>query len=269
MAHTDRQRGLKSTITKALDSLLGRERIPGSDELTIEIVRQLNQRIKEEEWKAFPYGKINIRLQPSTKRMARRFQSELVENDSLTARLAAALKQDENVLWPENFILSLVLDESSVGTESTGKPRSFFQMDFLEPAHRPEQSVPKQRIEVLKGRAEKQIYHFSRDRMLIGCLPEVHDKEGRLVRKNNVVFPHDGDEINGTVSTMHARIWFEPEMGEFRIMDESSRYGTRLVRTGHTIEVPAENLRGVGLRSGDEICFGQACVLFLLVDDSE
>jgi len=113
------------------------------------------------------------------------------------------------------------------------------------------------------------VYQFSKDRMLIGCLPEVYDKEGRLVRKNNVVFPHKGDEINATVSTMHARVWFDPEIGEFRIMDESSRYGTRLVRAGHSIEVPAENLRGVGLRSGDEICFGQACVLFLLIDDPE
>ncbi len=268
MADTDRQDGLGSKIGEGLDRLLGRKRIPKADELTAEILLQFKNRVEAETWKAFPYRILRIRLQPSTKRMARRFKKDLLESGSLKSSLSAALKkQDSDVLFPENFEFSLTLEEAQARSESTANPPSFFEMDFLDPVLRSEQRIPKQLIEILKGIAEKPTYHFSKERMLIGCLPEVHDKEGRLVRKNDVVFTHEGDEINATVSTMHARIWFDPEIGEFRIMDESSRYGTRLVRSGHSIEVPADNLRGVGLRHGDEIYFGQACVRFLLSDD--
>ena len=52
-------------------------------------------------------------------------------------------------------------------------------------------------------------------------------------------------------------------------MDESSLYGTRIVREDHTIEVPAENPRGVGLRSGDEIYFGQAGLRFKTVKNPD
>ena len=269
MANTGGKRDFRSIIEEGLGSILGQEPVPKADELAREIILRLKHRIQTEKWRTLPYRVVSVHLRPSTKRMARRFTGGLLENGSLKSSLDAILKKEDDVVLPENFELSLVMDEAPVRRESTANPPALFEIDFLEPVPKPERRTPNQRIEILKGRAEKQLYHFSKDRMLIGSLPEVHDKEGRLVRKNNVVFPQDGGEINATVGTMHARIWFDPEMGEFRIMDESSRYGTRLVRAGHTIEVPAENLRGVGLRSGDEICFGQACVMFLLIEDSE
>ena len=113
------------------------------------------------------------------------------------------------------------------------------------------------------------MYRVTKDRLLIGCLPQVRDREGRLVRINNVVFPDIGNEINATVGEMHARIWFDFKRREFRVMDESSLYGTRIVREGHTIEVPAENPRGVGLRSEDAIYFGQACLRFRMIKSED
>ena len=113
--------------------------------------------------------------------------------------------------------------------------------------------------------AEQPVYRLKNDRILIGRLSEVTDREGRLVRKNDVVFLDNEDDINSTVGRIHARIWFDFEKQEFRIMDEVSRYGTRVLRDGRYLEIPGGNPRGVRLRSGDEIFCGQACVRFELV----
>jgi hypothetical protein len=113
---------------------------------------------------------------------------------------------------------------------------------------------------ITKGAAEQPEYRMKKERILVGRLPEVLDREGRLIRRNDLVFLDSGDDINSTVGRIHARIWFDSESREFCIMDEVSRYGTRIIRDGRSIEVPEGNQRGVRLRSGDEIYFGQACV---------
>ena len=115
---------------------------------------------------------------------------------------------------------------------------------------------------VLKGSAEKALYEMKKDRILVGRLPEVLDREGRMIRRNDVVFLDNGEEVNASVGRAHSRIWFDSEKQEFRIMDEVSRYGTRIMREGRSIEVPSGNTRGVRLRSGDEIYFGRACLRF-------
>ena len=106
---------------------------------------------------------------------------------------------------------------------------------------------------------------MKKERILVGSLSEVLDREGRMVRKNDVVFPNSGGEINSSVGYAHSRIWFDFERGEFCILDEVSRYGTRIVRDGLTIEVPSGDTSGIRLQSGDDIYFGQAGVRFELI----
>ena len=63
------------------------------------------------------------------------------------------------------------------------------------------------------------------------------------------------------MSRAHAHIAATPT-GEYRLFDDRSSSGTRILRAGRTIALPAGSPRGTKLQSGDEIFFGQACVRF-------
>jgi len=272
MGIIDRLQNLNLKIAEGFDSLLGRSTTSKTGGISEEILHRLKSEIAAEKGgKLFPYRRINVRLQPPTKRIARIFRHDLIDNSSLKNDITAVLRSNDAVSLPEGLEISLeIIENISLSNAKSGKSLSFFELEFLEPVHQDTGlQIPKLQLEILKGNAAQQIYQITKDRLLIGCLPEVQDKEGRLVRKNDIVFPHEGNELNATVSTMHARIWFDQEMREFRIMDESSRYGTRLIRAEHIIEVPAENLHGVGLCNGDEVYFGRACLRFELILNTE
>jgi hypothetical protein len=139
-----------------------------------------------------------------------------------------------------------------------------FQLELVRADPLRGQEIPEVRLVVTRGAAEQPEYRLKKGRILVGNLRDVYDREGRMVRRNDLVFIDNGDDINSTVARVHARIWYDPEVRVFCIMDEGSRYGTRIVREGRSIEIPGGDLRGVGLRSGDEICFGQASLRFEL-----
>jgi hypothetical protein len=120
--------------------------------------------------------------------------------------------------------------------------------------------APLARLTIVKGKAEAAEYTLDKARTNLGRLAELTDSEQRVVRRNDVVFEEDGDEANATVSRKHAHIRLAD--GDYRICDEGSEFGTRVFRDGRTIEVPAGNLRGEKLRSGDEIYLGRARLRF-------
>ncbi|MEJ2108644.1 MAG: FHA domain-containing protein [Acidobacteriota bacterium] len=233
-----------------------------------EILTRLQDGIVTEKGKkCFPYKRIDIRLYPPTKQSAEKLRADLIENSSVKADIAATMRY-RNVEVPPDLRISLELDSAHIPSGTKRAHPSIFELNLSEPVKNTGPRIPELHLEISRGEALQRIYRLAKERLLIGCIPEVQDKEGRLVRKNNIVFPHEKSEVNTTVSNMHARIWYDPDMLEFRIMDESSRYGTRLVREGHTIEVPAENLRGIGLRSGDEVYFGQAGMRFVVIQNT-
>lgn len=116
-------------------------------------------------------------------------------------------------------------------------------------------------IVVLKGEATCGSYAVTGGRTNVGRIAEVLDTDGRVVRRNEVVFTESEGEINRTVSRAHAHIAWTPS-GGFRLFDDGSSCGTRIFRQGRTIALPAGSPRGTKLQSGDEIYFGQACVRF-------
>jgi hypothetical protein len=113
-------------------------------------------------------------------------------------------------------------------------------------------------LRVLAGRAARKTMEFRAERVNIGRGEDVHDRDRRLVRRNDVVFV-EGDDASATVSRAHAHLRRGPG-GEWRLRDDSSAYGTRIVRAGRTIDVAAGNTRGVRLQLGDELHFGRAVV---------
>jgi hypothetical protein len=234
----------------------GRKSRTTSAEVREEIYHRLAPGIAmEQDRKVFSFRKIAIRLQPPTKRIAREFETEFMENSSLKSDISGMLARDR-VEAPKGLEISVELRQRSLPAGKNNNTASLFEMQLQDRIAPPGADIPEIRMEILKGKGEQAVYRVVKESLLIGCMPEVQDREGRLVRRNNIVFPHDGND------------WFDLKMREFRIMDESSRAGTRIVREGQTIEVPAENVRGVGLRSGDEIYFGQACLRFTLAKNS-
>jgi hypothetical protein len=99
----------------------------------------------------------------------------------------------------------------------------------------------------------------------IGRVEEVRDREGQLVRRNLVVIA-DVHDPKTTVSRRHAHISAAPDPDGrlvYRLYDDASRYGTRVVRKGRTIPVHPGTL-GIRLRDGDELHFGAATAVVKL-----
>jgi hypothetical protein len=99
-------------------------------------------------------------------------------------------------------------------------------------------------IVVLEGDATRKTYTFSGDRTNVGRQAEVTDKHQRVVRRNQVVFTDTDSEANQTVSRAQAHIRFTPP-DQYRLFDDHSSYGTRIVREGKMIELPSGSPRGV------------------------
>jgi hypothetical protein len=116
-------------------------------------------------------------------------------------------------------------------------------------------------VVVLKGDATRKQYALSGACTNVGRLAEVLDRDHRVVRRNQIVFLDSQDEASQTVSRVQAHIRFVPP-AEFRLYDDRSAYGTRILRGGRTIAIPSGSPKGVKLRPGDEIYFGQASVRF-------
>ena len=73
-------------------------------------------------------------------------------------------------------------------------------------------------------------------------------------------FVDEHNEHNITVGRAHASIRYESERRQYRLFDDGSHNGTRIVRQGETIDIAPRNPVGVALVSGDEIQFGTAAV---------
>ena len=130
-----------------------------------------------------------------------------------------------------------------------------------EPAPAPAVEPPPHRLEmtVVQGAAEHRSYAFAARRIDLGRGGDVRDSRHGLIRTNDVVFSDGSDQVNRSVSRRHAHIEHDPRSGQFRLHDDGSVQGTKIVRKGKTMPVPFA-ARGVRLQSGDEIVLGEARV---------
>jgi hypothetical protein len=121
----------------------------------------------------------------------------------------------------------------------------------------PGTAPPAVAIHVVRGETTEPAYRFTQTRILVGRTALPVDHAGRP-RRNDIVFTDPGSEENATVGRAHATIRFDPERHQYRLFDDGSHNGTRIVRDGATIDVPPRNPVGVVLLSGDEILLGSA-----------
>jgi hypothetical protein len=118
------------------------------------------------------------------------------------------------------------------------------------------------RLVIIQGTAREQEFVINKSRVNVGRTAEIRDGNNRVVRRNELVFPEDQDEINQTVSRAHAHIRYDEAADVYRVFDDQSKFGTRIFRDGATIDVFSTNARGNRLVPGDEVYFGQACARF-------
>ncbi len=249
-------------IRKRVENVFGHESARTPLEVRREILEHVESRIVVDTGgKSFPFAKIVVWLHPQTSALHDVFEAAFLNDDSLKTDIQHMLKDAQAPHPGELDVIVNIQRDFELNPEDVSK-RPLVKLDFVKPDPLRKQDVPEISLTITKGAAEQPEYRMKKERILIGRLSEVLDREGRMVRRNDVVFLDNGEDINSTIGRTHARIWFDAEKKEFCLMDEVSRYGTRIIREGRSIEVPPGNPRGIRLRSGDEIYCGQACLRF-------
>ncbi|HTY64174.1 MAG TPA: FHA domain-containing protein [Acidobacteriota bacterium] len=260
MGMWDALRKAQKKVTDRVETILGYEPEVNPSAFRREMLDRLGSKaVVNANGRSFPFGRVVVRLQPKTMKQHAAFEEAFVREDALKSYLEHGLKE-EQIRCPENFQVRVELrDVSSPEGENPGPE---FELDCIRLNVLRLEDVPEVKLVVTRGAAERQTYQLKKERILIGRPAEVLDREGRIVRKNDIVFLENEDEIGASVANAHARIWHDFERRGFWIMDEGSRYGTRIMRTGSIIEVPGGEPDGIQLQSGDDLFFGQAGLHF-------
>jgi len=149
--------------------------------------------------------------------------------------------------WPPGRRFTVTFSQPETGTAGTD-----------------EAPIPELTLTVIRGRASEASYSFRESIVRVGRSEAPVDDRGR-VRRNHVAFGDDSDTHNATVTRGHCEIRFLPAAGEYRLFDEGSANGTRIIRRGEAIEVPPRDPVGSAIASGDELQFGTAAVSVRIV----
>jgi hypothetical protein len=209
----------------------------------------------------FPYHQVNVAVWVTDAHQRATAEAVFAEAPALEARVRARLRQ-AGCTDVEGVSVNLKFVDAA-DTESSGRE---YQIEYGRQATRPRPvRTPKPsgaerrelQLAVAAGKASRPRFSFSGERINIGRLESVVDRQQRVVRRNQVAFVDDADPINQSVSRSHAHIRFDDASGEIHLHDDGSTHGTRVVRAGRTIEVP-RGARGLLLRDGDEVVLGQA-----------
>lgn len=115
------------------------------------------------------------------------------------------------------------------------------------------------RLTVVKGQCGQSEYAFTGGTIAIGRGADPEDAFGR-VRHNAIAFLDARDGVTETVARAHARVEFDPALGAYVVVNESSSNPTFLVRDGRSLRINPRDPRGVRVQSGDELHVGRAVV---------
>jgi pSer/pThr/pTyr-binding forkhead associated (FHA) protein len=206
--------------------------------------------------RVLPYNHITVTVLAADRAARVRLQSTLADLDqSVAARLTeircavpAGLQVDARYV-------------SRPGTAWAPGQRLAFDYDIREassvsPAA---EEPPRLRITIARGQATQTSYTFAESHIRIGRTAQPIDGRGHP-RSNNVVFVEDGDDDSRTVGRAHASIRYDSRRREYRVFDDGSHNGTRVMRDGALFDVKPHDPAGVTLRTGDEIQLGTAAV---------
>jgi hypothetical protein len=216
--------------------------------------------------RVFPYNRVTVEVVAAGARERAAVESVLGKGSDLGAAVAGRLREAGCAPVPAVDVRLKIARKPGSDWE-TGR---VFRVlcDRVEPDAPPAAGptaagADSAQVVVIKGEATRRSYALTGERVNVGRLAEVLDKDKRVVRRNHVVFTDVDTAANRTVSRAHAHIGRTPS-GDHRLFDDGSTHGTRLFRDGRTIAIPSGSPRGTTLRHGDEIFFGQAAVRYVV-----
>jgi hypothetical protein len=129
----------------------------------------------------------------------------------------------------------------------------------------PHDRTPVFNADVIRGTAVKPSYALTDRQIRIGRTENPIDEHGRP-RHNHIAFVEDADEHSRTVGRSHASIRYVADRREYRLFDDGSHNGTRVIREGRVLDVTPRDPVGVTIVSGDEIVLGTAALRVRLTD---
>src|SRR5437867_10924945 len=255
-------------IQKRIDQLFG----TGASTTPLEMRREVLDEVENclaavGRGRLLPFIGIIVRLQPGDDHMREVMRAAFLDDQALEKDIRQLLGGTHSQV-PESFEVDVRLEAAIQGAAGGSRMFHIEYARVKQPARAKRKHLPPQvEFVVVKGVAEQEVYRTDKPRIHLGRLKEVIDKEGQIARRNDIVFVDNGEEINSTVGRAHATIYFDDGRNEFRIIDEVSKYGTRVFRDSRSIEVPPGASRGVKLSFGDEVYLGRACVRFDLLKE--
>lgn len=207
--------------------------------------------------RVLPFNRVTVAVLAADKLSKARLQAALVGlQESVVARLAEIRCAIPNGLvietryvtrppaaWAPDQRLALNYDLRDAPDAPVAAPRE----------------TPGLQITIARGQATHPSYTFAESQIHIGRSAQPVDGRGRP-RTNHVAFLEDGDEHSRTVGRAHASIRYDIERREYRVFDDGSHNGTRVMRGGELFEVKPHDPVGVRLRCGDEIQVGTAAL---------
>jgi len=210
----------------------------------------------------FPFNHLVVSLLERNDDRRYFYESAFIDGGRLKVEIIKRLGQSGVRLPPR-----LDLDFNFVTEAATGWRSPDFHVEYKRSAAR--RARPLARLTVLKGDAERGAYVIDKRDFNIGRTVEALDKGGHIERRNDLVFIDNDTPVNRSVSRMHAHLWYDEQAGAYRLCDDNSARGTSIFREGKQTDVPRNNPRGLQLRSGDEIFFGEAHVRWELMPAGE
>jgi hypothetical protein len=209
--------------------------------------------------RVFPFNTIDVSIVAPSAHDRARFDTVVNGGTALRDRIADRLQA-----------ASCAVDDLEVNTSYVTRPQKHwhdpqFAVAFSRVARETpevdsaESAGIRLEVTVIHGAADHRTYAFASDRIDFGRGGEVRSSHHGLIRTNHVAFLETPAEVNRSVSRQHAHIAYDPQSREFRLHDDNSVHGTRVVRKGRTVPVPF-GTRGVRLQPGDDIVLGEARV---------
>jgi hypothetical protein len=209
--------------------------------------------------RVFPFNTIDVAIVATSAHDRARFGTVVNGATALRDRIAERLRS-----------AGCAVDDLEVTTSYVTRPQKHwhdpqFALAFSRVARRTpdvpsaESAVVRLEVTVIQGAAEHRTYAFASHRIDFGRGGEVRSSHNILIRTNDVAFLETPADVNRSVSRQHAHIAYHPQSHEFRLHDDGSVHGTRVVRKGRTVPV-LFGTRGVRLHPGDDIVLGEARV---------
>jgi hypothetical protein len=115
------------------------------------------------------------------------------------------------------------------------------------------------RLVVSRGAAQKKLFDLFLPVIRVGRTRFPADSQGR-VRTNDIAFADDGSARSRSVGRGHAEIRFMPDTRTYRVFDQGSANGTRVLRKARLIDVTPNDPAGTSIQPGDELHCGKAII---------